>query len=261
MKKESFFAGMCIVKKSAVIVLAVFFLIMILSGSSIEYFKEEAGKINSALKEKSRQYEKIEKKYEAVKKKISEMKSAGGRNPVMKFINGILLGFYLKKGNKLGYEKYIMETELSALKEDKFVMVSVILQEFDKKVYNCAAEKCGDMKKIYTERSKWSREIYETGTVFDVSAEIRTGAGGSVREAEYDMIYYLEKKAMQAKQRIYILKEEKKVLDVFKQFGVETDKKNRRAIEEKCTELEKLYEKIKGKLKKIKTKDNYAVRT
>ena len=219
--------------------------------SAIDGFVKKAEIAKTDIEKSSTDLEKIRKEFDETGNKIQELKGRKAQGGFTGFLNGIALKVYLSSGNRLGYRIYSLEAGTRALKEDYFTYVSLITEEYGTQIKDCVRKKCGDLKELCGERAKWAAaaDKYEDMLQIDLSSmnlikNYSPGAAKDVRD-------YLQKKIVQAEQRIYMLEEDRAMFDIMKRAGVNADGGEKKRNTEKIAALKKLKKDLQEEMGKI----------
>jgi 3-isopropylmalate dehydratase small subunit len=128
----------------------------------------------------------------------------------------------------------------------------VIIDEYNTAIKDCITKKCAALKSLYDKRKKWSDAAGNSGDVLKIDLSGIELVNNYSTGAEKDIKEYLQKKIIQAEQRIYILEEEKQVNDMAEKAGLVIDKKEKEGTEKKLNELRKLKNGLNKELTKLK---------
>ena len=236
-------------------ILAVLLLLLystVYAENTIDKFTKKADDTRNALSAGQEGFDRLKTQYNHARLEIQKYKSIKDTWWLPDLVIGIKLKYYLNAGNNLAYKMYAAETRIRELKEDYFTFVSVIIDEYNAALRECAAKKCGALKDLYDKRKKWSDVVKNFEDVLNIDLSGIELVNNYNTGAEKDIKEYLQKKIIQAEQRIYILDEEKQVNDTVEKAGLVIDKKDKAETVKKLDELKKLKADLSKELAKMK---------
>jgi hypothetical protein len=224
----------------------------LLAESAIDGFAKKAEMAKTDIDKSTADLVKLKKDYDETGIKIQDLKGQKAEGGITGFINAIALKVYLSKGNRLGFRIYSLEAGVRALKEDYFTYVSLITEEYGTQIKDCLKIKCPGLKELCKKRLEWASaaDKYEDMLQIDLSSlklikDYSPGAAKDVKD-------YLQKKIIQAEQRIYMLDDEKGMLDIMKKAGIDAGAWEKQKNAEKTAKLNKLKKDLQEEMKKIK---------
>jgi hypothetical protein len=239
------------VKKTALI----FLLTLIYAGAyaqALDEFTAKADNTGKVLAVKQAELKRIKVRYEYTAKKIDELKAEKEKGGINGALSSMKLSYYLQSGNKTGYRQYILNSEINSLRDERFTYIMIIIDEYTKQLKECFKTKCGRAKELFSEREKWMGALDEYRDILQIDFDLREMIGSLKTEAKDDLKKYLEGKAVQADERLYLLKEEKNILKDAAAAGINADGKTGAKNSAEITELEKMRKKIEVMLEGMK---------
>lgn len=224
----------------------------VIAETPLDSFVKKAGIAKNDITKSAADLDKLKKQFNETGDKIQKLKAVKEEGGFRGFMNGLALKIYLSKGNRLGYKIYALEKGIAALKEDYFTYVSLITEEYSAKIKSCYEKNCAELKTLCDKRKEWAAaaDTYSDVLQMDLSSmklikDYSKAAAADVRE-------YLQKKIIQAEQRIYMLEEEKTILDIMKKAGLPPDAGEKKKNAEKIAALKKLKKELQEEMGKIK---------
>lgn len=186
----------------------------LLAVAPVEEFKAKAVKARQEYIKVKIKHEAAEKQYAALAKEIDVLKA---KKPG--FFRDMNLERALKKGNRAAFIIQGTDERIKELKEDYFTFSSLVVEEYNRLIYECAEQKCASLQKLFSERDPWSREV-KSDELMVVEAPKMEPLDKKNKEGIKDAQAFLEKTVVACEQRIYILYEEKQLLDAVKKAGI-----------------------------------------
>jgi len=220
--------------------------------TAIDGFAKKAEIAKKDIEKSTADLEKLKKDYMETGIKIQEIKGRKAEGGITGFINGMKLKYYLSRGNKMGYKIYALEAGLRALKEDYFTYVSLITEEYGNRIKDCYEKKCPDLKTLCYSRNEWAESAEKYGFVLQIDLSSLKLIRDYSPSAAKDVKDYLQKKIIQAEQRIYMLEDEKGILDIMKKAGIDAGAWEKQKNAEKTAKLKKLKKDLQEEIGKIK---------
>lgn len=209
----------------------------------------DTGKI---LTKKETEQIRLKKRYEYTAKKINELKEERAKGGLTGAISSIKLSYYLKAGNKTGYRQYILNNEITELRDERFMYNMLIIDEYTKMLKECFKSKCKQAGELFEKREKWMTSLDDYKDMLQIDFDFREMIGGLNITAKEDLKKYLESKIVQADERLYLLKEEKNVLKEANLAEVKFDIKIYEKNDAQIHELEKMKKKTTELIESIK---------
>jgi len=242
--------------KKKILLLSVIFMFSCLPAlhaeSALDGFVKKAVMAKADIDRSAADLDKIKKEYNETGNKIQELKGQKNAGGFTGFINGIILKVYLSRGNRLGFKIYLLEAGVRALKEDYFTYVSLITEEYGTQVRDCFEKKCGDLKALCEKRMEWAAAADKDEDMLQIDLSSLKLINDYSQAAAKDVKDYLQKKIIQAEQRIYMLEEDRSILDIMKKAGLPESSAKKDKNAKKTAELKKLKKELQDELKKIK---------
>jgi hypothetical protein len=221
--------------------------------SAIDGFAKKVEMADKDIEKSTADLEKLKKDYIQTGIKIEKLKAAKDPGGFIGFISGLELKVYLSKGNRLGFKIYALEKGIAALKEDYFTYVSLITEEYGTQIKDCFDKKCPKLKALCDKRKEWAGAADRYGDVLQIDLSSMKLIKDYSKGAAADVKEYLQKKIIQAEQRIYMLEEEKGVLDIImKKAGINQGTAEKKKNADKIAVLKKLKKDLQLEIKKIK---------
>ena len=225
-------------KRLIIAILAMVFASVVFAAQGEDF---EAKALDTAAKIAKKQAEYTSQKavYDAVAKKIDAIKSEKAHSLIRKFINSIALNYYLSRGNPLGFKLYTAAKEIAELKDDYFTYSMLVLEDNARQLRDCVKNRCAGLKELYEKRLKWIKDSgsFSEMLLLDLSVEV-PGSGLSV-EAAKDLKDYINRKIVQADERIYMLKEEREIMEAVKKAGLEISPADQKELAKEISSLQK----------------------
>jgi hypothetical protein len=217
----------------------------------LESFIHKAQIAEKDIEVSSLNLERLQRSFNETEAGIQAIKGLKPAAGIAEFINGLKLKYYLSRGNRLGFKIYRLEAGIRALKEDYFTYVSLISEEYGSQIKDCFEKKCPDLKNLCGERVKWAAAADKYGDVLKIDLSSMKLIKNYSKAAVKDVRDYLQKKIVQAEQRIYLLEEEKSIFGIMKKAGISAapEKEKHSA---RIAELKKLRLNLKTELSKVK---------
>ncbi len=213
--------------------------------SPFEAFEKKAAIAEKDIQSSEANLRKIQKEYDIAEKNVAAIK-AGGKPS---FFDSLRLKYYLNKGNSLGYKIYRLEAGIRELKEEHFTYISVLSELYGARLKSCCEKKCGEEAALF---GKWAAAAAAAEKYADF-LRIDMSSFGIIRNhsprAASDAAEYIQKKIVQAEQRIYLLSEAKGVINAAKKAGL--DVSSFADTEIKIAELKKLKAKLEKEKERI----------
>ena len=219
---------------------------------ALDEFIAKAESTGRALAIKQGELKRIKVRYEYTAKKIDELKAEKEKGGIGGAVSSMKLSYYLQSGNKTGYRQYILNGEINSLRDERFTYIMIIIDEYTKQLKECFKAKCGRAGWLFSEREKWMGALEEYRDILRMDFDLREMIGSLKTEAKDDLKKYLEGKAVQADERLYLLKEEKNILRDAAAAGISVDAKTGAKNSAEIKELEKMRKKIEGMLEGMK---------
>lgn len=251
--------GVCSVKTVRIkqivipaIIMFLFFTGAVVKETAIDSFAKKAQMAKKDIEESSVTLKQMKAVFDNTEMNIQAIKAVPESTGITGVINSIRLKYYLGSGNRLGFKIYKLEAGIRALKEDYFTYVSLITEEYGTRIKDCFDKKCPDLKTLCENRKKWASEANRYGDVLQIDLSSMKLIKDYSKGAEKDIKDYLQKKIIQAEQRIYMLEEEKTVLDIMKKAGLSAGVAEKQKNADEIAALKKLKKELQLEIRKIK---------
>ncbi len=238
-------------KKITTLLAAVLLATSLFGAGALDDFMAKANAADKSIKIKQAAYDRARIKYEAVSRKIDSIKNEKTSGFFIPFINTLKLNYLLKAGNKLGYESYTLNRELTALKDDYFTFSMLVIDEYTKKVKDCAAAGCPELKAIFDAREGWVKATGAFESFYKLEAAPEMLADNMTQEAKKDLIEFMKRKLVQLDERIYMMKEEKQILNLVKNSGINIPDNMTLDVDREIKELVLKNRKLSESIKRI----------
>jgi GTPase SAR1 family protein len=220
--------------------------------NAIGKFTEKAGIAKQDISDSEARLAKLKKEYNETRQNIEQIKALKDGGGIQVFFNGLSLKFLLNRGNNLAYKIYTLETGIRELTEDYFTYASIIIDEYNNAIKDCIDKKCDNLQEIYDNRKEWVKVAADYGDLLNIDLSAFKLLSGNNKGASDDIRDYLQKKIVQADQRLFILEEENGMRDLVTKAGLKLDMKERFENDRKISELKKLKEDLQKEMDKIK---------
>lgn len=219
--------------------------------NTIDAFIKKAAIAEKDIRDAGAKLAKLKKDFNETGGKIEALKNMKQQGGIGAFINGMKLKYHLSCGNALGYKIYRLEDGIRELKIEHFTYASLVAEEYGKMIIQCWQKKCPDMAGLAEKRGEWAVAADKYGDFLQIDLSSLKLIKDYSKGAEKDIKEYLNKKIVQAEQRIYLLEEEKGLLEIMKKAGLSGAAEKKKNAD-KISELKKLKKKLQDEMKKIK---------
>jgi len=183
----------------------------------VEEFEKRAAMAEKDILAAQETLKRLHDDFGAAEKRIESLK-AGGKPS---FIDAIRLKYHLNRGNRLGFKIYRLEAGIRELKEEHFTYASLLAEIYGARLKSCCEKKCGEAGLLFEKWVSASKAADKFGDLLEIDMASYDIIKNYSPRAAKDAADYLQKKAMQAEQRIYIFSESKSVLSAAKKAGLD----------------------------------------
>jgi hypothetical protein len=237
-------------KKAMIVFMMLLTALCLYAADNGDNFEAKAADTAKIITQKQVQYISLKAQYDDAAKKIDSLKASKDAGPFKTFINSIMLNYYLKKGNNLGFKTYALSKQIAELKDDYFTFTMLVIEDNAKLIDGCVRAKCSGLKELYEKRKKWIKDSGSFSEMMDLDLSVDAAAAGVSDDAAKDTANYIGKKIVQADERLYMLKEEKEILDSVKKAGLDINDSEIKEINAEIQKLQDSKKRLKGMLKK-----------